>query len=267
MVARVSNKGASTALKGPPSRQTSGFYDIDPAEREAALLSLPALHVLTLRAGVTQQFVGRAPGGYRTDLYYSGEPSSDPKKAPLFVPPDSKLDAALQNDLKHGFILSGNDWVTINPETVFDFDSRITIALSPDGNLVCPVAGRLRGRAQLWDALNADHTPYFEERHTKEDVFATWQAGFDEGAYLPLVLSASFDVPLRALDEEQKKVYERAQALARTVFIGRGSATFRDAPYGSLKTILLDLFKVDHTATQRHNAAPPPVAPHGQSAT
>jgi hypothetical protein len=213
---------------------------------------LLATRILTLRVSVEQQFVGRVPGGYRIDLSYSGARPQDPSaKGPLLAVLGPKVDATLKGYLDHGCILSGNDWVTINSETAFDFDSRITLALSPGGTADCPVAGRLRGRAQIRDRRNKNGGRYYAKDEAASRVFADWRAGFEEGDYLPLVLSASFDVPVTGLDDMQTKVYNKARALANSLFIGQGRAIYGRGSYGSVEEIQLNLYAIEPATNVR----------------
>lgn len=215
-----------------------------------ASAGLPAALCLSLTVEVTQQFVGQVPGGFRIDLYYSGE------KSPVVVPAESGLGQPLQRRLRHARILSGNDWATINSETVLDFDGRITLALTPDEKLRSPVAGRLRGRANLRDCLKSNGERLFYPDATPAQIFALWQLGFEEESYLPLVLAASFDVPTLGLDDEQTRVYAESHELAKSLFIGRGKAIFRKAPYGAVKTIELGLFTIKPDSVYSESRGP-----------
>jgi len=211
-------------------------------------------HCLTLQVGVTQHFIGQVPGGYRVDFYYSGEleglqePADTAlaaaRKYPALDSPSGPFSSGLRDAINAGTILSGADWVTINSRAVLDFDSRITIALkTPKKGLLCPVAGRLRGRVQLVDAMKAEGGRYFRNR-SEEEVLAVWKAGFDEDSWLPLVLSASFEVPILGFSEEQTELYKEARRLGDSLFIGLGRATFRKASYGAVKSIKLELHKL-----------------------
>jgi hypothetical protein len=202
-----------------------------------------ASHLLSFKVDVVQQFVGEAQTGYRIDLYYSGESS------PLVFPNESEF-PELRRLLKNARILSGNDWVTINSDAVIDFDSRITVAITPGEKFQCPIAVRLRGRASLRDILNEDGSSPFESDQTPSHVLDRWRLGFDNGSDLPLLLSASFDVPQRGFDARQDETYNELRGLASSLFIGSGQGTFQQAPHGSVRTIKLDLYKVKPVPSQ-----------------
>jgi hypothetical protein len=220
---------------------------ISEAAPRTSLRSLPATHTVTLEVDVTQQFVGAVPGGYRIDLYYSGERAAG--KNPIVVPGDSQLHPPLKQYLDSASVLSGNDWVTLTAEAVFDFDSRVTIALAhPELKVSCPVACRLRGRAHLRELRNSDGIRRFGTNETAAEILAVWVTGFEEDAYLPLILSASFEMPQRGFDEEQTKVYRDSRELSTKLFLGLGSAVYRKAPHGAVKRIRLELYIVDTDA-------------------
>jgi hypothetical protein len=231
-----------------PSRASTGggdqrFPKSEPAPK-GPIDAIPANHRLTLSVNVTQQFVGAVPGGHRIDLYYSGTRTDTWN--PIVVPDGSEFQETVKEYLAAASILSGNDWVTFTSEAVLDFDSRVTIALvEPYSGVSCPVAGRLRGRAHLRDLRKRAGARYFGRNAPAAEIFAAWATGFDEGSYLPLVLSASFDVPQRGFDEQQTKVYQKSRELSNGLFIGLGSAVYRRAPYGAVKHISLDLYALD----------------------
>jgi hypothetical protein len=207
--------------------------------------SFSAEHCLTLTVTVTQQFVGQVPGGYRTDLFYSGEREEHGRgQAPIACVSPGAFPAELRSALDAGRILSGNDWATISTRGVLDIESRLTLALRPSEELECPVAGRLRGRAQLGDTLRADGSRLFDVGTSPEKVLAVWQQGFEESSLLPLVLSASFDVPIQGYSREQTRIYQQARALGDSLFLALGKAVFRKAPHGEIKSISLDLHKL-----------------------
>jgi hypothetical protein len=205
--------------------------------------ALPATYCLSFEANVAQTFVGETPGGFRVDFYYSGKP-------PITVPLGGLLSDELRERLTKSYIKSGSDWATISSQGIIDFDSRITVALGDDQLLI---AGRLRGRAQLRDTMKPaplggpggvpDKCAFLPDDKA-EDVLARWRSGFEDGSYLPLVLSASFDVPSEGYEKADDEVYDEARALANSLFIGTGRAIFRKAPYGSVQSIKLDLYVI-----------------------
>lgn len=206
-----------------------------------------AVHCLTLRITVTQQFVGEVPGGYRFDLYYSGKSDNrdGADDAPLACPATSPFPAELKDAINGGTILSGNDWVTVNSRGIVDFDSHVTLALrTPRKDVICPVAGRLRGRARLADATRPDGTRLFPAQPKIEEVFSTWEDGFEEGSKLPLVLAAAFDVPNVGFADEQTALYAKSLDLASDPFTVVGHAMFRKASYGAIKSLTLELHKL-----------------------
>jgi len=208
--------------------------------------SFSAEHCLTLTVTVTQQFVGQVPGGYRTDLFYSGERDEHAigQTPPLACASPSGFPAELERAINAGRILSGNDWATVSSRSVLDFDSRISIALRPSETVECPVAGRLRGRAQLGDTLRPDGSRYFDVGTSPERILAVWQQGFEENSLLPLVLSAAFDVPIQGFNRDQTRAYQQARVLGESLFLGLGKAVFRKAAHGEIKAIALDLHKL-----------------------
>lgn len=212
--------------------------------------SFEAEHCLTLTVTVTQQFVGQVPGGYRTDLYYSGERDdlANSHTPPLACASPGPFPLELERAINAGRILSGNDWATISTRSVLDFESRITIALCASDTVECPVAGHLRGRAQLGDTLRADGSRLFEAGTSPEKILAVWQQGFEENALLPLALSASFDVPLQGFNRDQTRIYQQARVLGDSLFLALGRALFGKAPHGEIKSITLDLHKLRATA-------------------
>jgi hypothetical protein len=224
-------------LPGGQTTPGSGTVPVAPSQ------NLPATHCLTFEANVAQTFVGETPGGFRVDFYYS-------KKSPITVPQGATLTQALRARLTNSYIKSGSDWATISSQGVIDFDSRITVALGDDQLLI---AGKLRGRAQLRDTMKSTQPSGSGGGHDKciflpdakeADVLARWRSGFGEGTYLPLVLSASFDVPVEGYKEEHKEAYEEARPLANSLFIGTGRAFFGEGQYGNVQSIKLDLYLV-----------------------
>jgi hypothetical protein len=219
-------------------------------------LGLPGRHCLNLHISVDQQFMGEVPGGYRVDLHFSGEPSHNERgtNTPLATIKPSPFPAPLQDAIDKGRILSGTDWATINSRAVIELDSRITIALRVSDELECPMAGRLRGRARLHDVKRSDGTAYFTDFDPAR-VFSVWEGGFEEDSWLPLVLSASFEVPTFGFGPAQTRMYESARELGDSLFIGTGKAIFRKAPYGAVKTIDLELYRPGAQPGQAAGAA------------
>jgi hypothetical protein len=213
-------------------------------------------HFLDLRLAVTQPFVEEiAGGGYRIDFQYSGEPprngdGSGPSaggRSPFKGDRASGLSPRLLDAIDNGRVSSGTDWATINACNVIDFDSRVTIALRVNEKVEGPIVGRLRGRARLSDVRRKDNTPYFQDKSDAK-VAAQWKEGLDTGAWLPLTMSAAFEVPIFGFHDEQTELYQQAQELSRTLFIGQGKAIFSKAAFGAVDTLELSLHRmVDDT--------------------
>jgi hypothetical protein len=212
-----------------------------------------AQHCLDLSITVTQQFMGLVPGGSRIDLYYSGGRAGGGGQAPgggpirtqpgVFAP---ELSAALDK----GHIQSGSDWASVTSRGVLELDGNVTLMLRASEKVECPVAGRLRGRAQLRDVRRPDGGPRFHPGEDVEAIFAVWRQGFEEGSWLPLVLSVSFEVPIFGFGDEQTETYERARELGSSLFLGLGKAIFSSARNGTIKTIALELHRLQHPSLQ-----------------
>jgi len=238
-----------------------------------AVLTAPAKHCFKLSAQIQQQFVGEIPGGYRIDLYYS---ESDA----INVDVSSGLTDDVKKHLQGAVVQSGNDWVSVNDEGVVDFDSRITLKLGPGpkDDIKAPpsrvasqddpeasrlIAGRIRGRATLRQCRDENGNRLFEKK-APTDVFRAWVGGLENGSYLPLVLAVTFDVPRWGFDEEQTEVYRQCRDLGASLFLATGKARFRQAPYGAVDSIDLDLFEIEPSASLWH--APKHVALASSSA-
>jgi len=202
-------------------------------------------HCLDLNITVTQQFMGHVPGGYRIDLYYSGGRAAGGGAGPIRTQP-GVFSPQLASALDSGHIQSGGDWASVTSRGVLELDGNVTLSLRASEKLECPMAGRLRGRAQLRDVRKPDGRPRFNPGEDVEAIFAVWRQGFEEGAWLPLVLSVSFEVPIFGFGDEQTQTYEHARELGSSLFLGLGKATFSSARHGTIKTIALELHKLSH---------------------
>ena len=233
----------------------TGKHDGEP--RRPGIAGWAPVQCLTLRITVTQQFVGEVPGGSRLDFYYSGTAEGHggvKGGSPLECAQPCPFPPELQAAINGGNVLSGNDWVIINSRGVLDIDSHLTLALSiPDNKRFCPVAGRLRGRAQLGNVLRPDGTRYFPPQPKLEEVFSTWEDGFEEDSRLPLAVSAIFDVPSVGYGDEQTELYAKSLDLASDLFTGVGHASFRKASHGAVKSLTLELHKLQPDPTPRYS--------------
>ena len=222
--------------------------------------TLSAQHCVDLNITVTQQFMGPAPGGYRIDLYYSGErASSGTGQAGAHAPIRSQpgvFSRPLQNALDSGHIESGSDWAAVTSRGILELDGTVTLALCASSKVEGPVVGRLRGKASLHDVRRADGRPRFSPGEGLQAVFAVWREGFDDDAWLPLVLTASFEVPIFGFSEEQTEMYEQARELGGSLFIGLGKAIFSKARYGTIKTIALELHRLQPSSSHAAGATP-----------
>ena len=229
-----------------------------PANPPVAMLQTQ--HFLDLRLAVTQPFVEEiAGGGYRIDFHYSGDPpknggsgKSGGGRSPFKGNRDSGLSARLLDAIDNGRVSSGTDWATINACNVIDFDSRVTMALRLSENVEGPIVGRRRGRARLTEVRRHDNTPYFEDKSDTK-VAAQWKEGLDTGAWLPLTVSAWFEVPIFGFLDEQTELYEQARELSNTLFIGRGKAIFSKAAFGAVDSIELGLHRIVEDYTKGGN--------------
>lgn len=224
--------------------ETSEGSDSEPSESEdgsgmapklPAQPTLPATHCLTVNVKVAQTFVGEAPGGFRVDFYYSGEP-------PIVAAPGAPFTDSLKELLDVSYVKSGSDWVTIGTQGVIDFDSRVTLALGGEELLV---TGKLRGRANLRDVMSKYHKLVSDPSDSHDTILARWRSGFADDSYLPVVLAASFDVPLKGYDAKQTSIYKQVRALADSLFIGAGKAFFKKAPYGEVQRLQLNLYVIE----------------------
>ena len=224
--------------------------------------ALSTQHCLDLNITVTQQFMGPVPGGYRIDLYYSGERANTgagQAASGVHGPVRSKpgvFSQALEAALDNGQIQSGSDWAAVTSRGVLELDGTVTLGLCASTKVEGPVVGRLRGRAPLREVRRADGRPRFNAEDGLQAVFAVWREGFDEDAWLPLVLSVSFEVPIFGFSDEQTEMYERARELGGSLFIGLGKAVFSRARYGTIKTIALELHRLQHPSVHAAGGKP-----------
>lgn len=194
----------------------------------------------TLQADITQTFIGEIPGGFRVDIQY------DPNGT-LTFDQTSALSAGAQQELRRAQLLTGTDWVSISAEGIATFDTRITIQVGepkndPDDR--CVISANIRGRIDLAECLIEGGGRVFNGKNRAEIVPA-WQKGFPPMSYLPLALSAVFDVPSQGDKPGQKSVYDNCRELERRQFLALGRANYLAGPNSPLDSIRLDFVLVD----------------------
>jgi hypothetical protein len=196
---------------------------------------------LSMKAQITQQFVGEIQGGYRVDLTYTG-----PDGSVNFAKGTSGLSAATLRRLSvQPALTSGNDWVLLSKAGQVDFDSRITLSFG-DGSAAnprCLFGGRIRGRTNLRETQTPDG-PLFDTQTPDASILAKWQGGLPAGSWMPLVLAVTFDIPLDGFEPAQKASYDDCRELGRSLFVALGRATFGFGPNSPVDLIELDLVRV-----------------------
>lgn len=227
--------------EAPPQDRGNGALPPDSAAKPDSATRPPWLdgYCFTLAADIQQTFVGEAPGGFRVDLQYASD------GAVSFDFP-SRLDANALSEFQEAKLLTGTDWVSVSNDAIATFDTRITFRVGPvqkNPEKRCVISANVRGRAFLGDCRKEDGTPEFD-RDERPAIMARWQQGFSRNSYLPLALSAVFDVPTRGYDPAQDEVYEKCRALERGLFVAFGRANYLGGTYSRLGSIRLDFTKV-----------------------
>jgi len=196
-------------------------------------------YCFTLHAGLTQTFIGEAPGGFRVDLQYT-------PKGPVGFDAASSLDEQVQKQLRPAVLLSGTDWISVTSNGIIAFDTRVTLSVGPpedNPDRRCVISAQLKGRTDIQSIRQADGTPLFGAM-SGEQLIQAWQAGFKEGSVLPLALSVVFDVPIRGMKLGQDEIYDNCRPLERGLFVGLGGATFHPGVNSPLDSIRLDIFRL-----------------------
>lgn len=199
--------------------------------------ALPGHYWFTLSANATQHEVGDFQGRFRCDLEYSN-PSAGLTALSLKPGSPSALSKTTWRHLKDASIVSGHDWVFINPDAVVDFDSRLTLKVG--GVEGCFIAGRVRGRADLRTCRDHDGNLLADPAADDDEFVKAWHA-LAGSATLPLVLSVAFDVPVRGFTPEQNDVYTECRDVRRSLLIGLGEASVSRSPW-HVDAIKLDLY-------------------------
>jgi hypothetical protein len=202
-------------------------------------------YAFTLTASVTQTFIGEIPGGFRIDLQYV-------PAGTVSFPFPSHLPTDLQQVLKPAVLLTGTDWVSVSNDGIATFDARVSLQVgppTPNPDKRCVISATIHGRADLADCRKKDNTSLFQIKAPAKtvdryDVISLWQQGFPDEAYLPLALSAVFDVPVKGNNPSQDQTYEKCRGLERAFFVAFGRATFRAGAKSPLASIRLDFVNV-----------------------
>jgi hypothetical protein len=224
-----SHEVATGAAKAPP-----------PGKDPTPLVDAPLKgYAFTLRASLTQTFIGEIPSGFRIDLQY------DPDGTVVYQWKTDLQDA--QAELKGAQLLTGTDWVSINNDGLATFDTRITLRVgqkAKDPDKRCVISANIRGRVDLATAFQGAPGAKKLVVEQREQILPRWKKGFPTGTYLPLALSVIFDVPIEGSDDSQNKIYERCRELERGLFVAYGRATYIEGPNSPLDSIYLHVFKV-----------------------
>lgn len=194
----------------------------------------------TLQANLTQTFIGEIPGGFRVDLQY--EP-----RGSVALSFDGFL-ADLRDMLEPARLLSGNDWVSVSANGLASFDTRISLQVGPpsdDPDERCVIGGNICGRVDLINLRNEAGEPIFDQHERPENIIAAWQKGFADGSFLPLALSAVFDIPVKGSDRDQNRIYQRCRPLGQSTFVVFGRATYAFGQNSPLDSISLDFVRAE----------------------
>lgn len=196
-------------------------------------------YCFTLGGAITQTFIGEIPGGFRFDLQYGpDEPLSF--DFPSALSPEERV-------IEGAELLTGTDWVSVSATGIVTFDTRVTLQVRHYGgdeqdDERCLISLNLNGRVDLADTRKDSGQLLFSGKNRAE-IISAWQKGFEAKSYLPLALSAVFDVPVQGDTKKQGAIYKQCRALESQLFIAYGRATYLAAPNSPLDVIRLDFVR------------------------